>query len=96
MNFDALRSVPILGCLGRPHLWQNSDVKLAKLGALTLGGGILSVIVSYLPGAGPCGPSTIVGMLIMTCGFMSIPAGLIMLIIGLVVRSPKTTKSPLS
>jgi hypothetical protein len=58
-------------------------VNLAKIGSLTLGGGILAFIISFLPGAGPCGPSTMLGFLIMMGGLLAIPLGLIMIVMGL-------------
>ena len=40
-------------------------VKLWQKGLLTVGCGLLAVFLAFLPGAGPCGPSTPVGAIIM-------------------------------
>gem|GEM_PF-6274285 len=47
-----------------------------------IGCGILAVILSYLPGAGPCGPSTTIGFVIMMLGLIAIPAGALTVLVG--------------
>jgi hypothetical protein len=59
-------------------------VKLWKKGLLTAGCGMLAVIVSFIPGAGPCGPSTPIGLVIMLLGMLAVPIGAVMLLTGLI------------
>jgi len=63
-------------------------VTLWKKGLLTVGIGLLAVLVAYLPGAGPCGPSTPVGLVIMMLGLLSVPIGAVTFLTGLIKASP--------
>jgi hypothetical protein len=77
-----LRDTPLTNLsdrVRRVRLWQK--------GLLTAGGGLLAVIVSFMPGAGPCGPSTPIGTVIMMLGLLALPIGAIMLFVGLVKAS---------
>ena len=44
---------------------------------------MLAVILSFVPGAGPCGPSTPIGLIMMLVGLLALPIGAVMFIIGL-------------
>jgi hypothetical protein len=62
-------------------IWR---VKLWKKGLLTSGLGILAVFLAFLPGAGPCGPSTPIGAVIMLLGMLTVPIGALIFLIGLI------------
>jgi hypothetical protein len=63
-------------------------VTLWKKGLLTVGLGLVAVFVAFLPGAGPCGPSTPIGLVIMMLGLLSVPIGAVIFLIGLIKASP--------
>jgi hypothetical protein len=46
---------------------------------------MLALIVSFVPGAGPCGPSTPIGFIMMVVGLLALPIGAVMFIIGLLI-----------
>lgn len=52
-----------------------------------IGCGILAVILSYrLPGAGPCGPSTTIGFVIMMLDLIAIPGGALTVLVGAITN----------
>jgi hypothetical protein len=59
-------------------------MRLWKKGLLTAGGGLLAVMLSFMPGAGPCGPSTPIGAVIIMLGLLAVPVGAVMLLVGLI------------
>jgi hypothetical protein len=59
-------------------------VQLWKKGLLTIGFGILAVFLAFLPGAGPCGPSTPIGTVIMLLGMLTVPIGALIFLVGLI------------
>ncbi len=59
-------------------------VTLWKKGILVAGCGILAVFVPFIPGAGPCGPSSPIGAVVMTLGMLAVPLGALMVLIGLI------------
>jgi len=63
-------------------------VKLWQKGLLTVGCGLLAVFLAFLPGAGPRGPSTPVGAIIMLVGMLAVPIGALVFLIGLIKASP--------
>ncbi len=46
---------------------------------------MLALILSFVPGAGPCGPSTPIGLIMMLVGLLALPIGAVMFIIGLLI-----------
>ena len=46
---------------------------------------MLAVILSFVPGAGPCGPSTPIGLIVMLMGLLAMLMGAFMFIIGILI-----------
>jgi len=57
-------------------------VKLWKKGLLTVGCGFLAVFVAA--SGGPCGPGSLIGVIIMLVGLLAVPAGAVIFLIGLI------------
>jgi hypothetical protein len=62
-------------------------LKTTYTGALMIGGGMLAVLLSWILGAGPCN-ATLLGMILMILGALAVPAGVIVLVLG-VFRADK-------
>jgi len=55
---------------------------------------MLAVILSFVPGAGPCGPSTPIGLIVMLVGLLAMLFGAFMFIIGLLIGFFEFQKYP--
>lgn len=62
-------------------------MKTTYTGALMIGGGAVATLVSYILGFGP-GNATLLGMILMILGVLAVPAGCIVLVLG-VFRADK-------
>ncbi len=47
-------------------------------------GGVLLFFLSFAPGAGPCGPSTPIGMCMMLAGMCAVPVGVLILLVAII------------
>jgi hypothetical protein len=67
--------------------------RLLKYGLIASGSGIALLFVAVAGGMGPCGPSSIVGILAALAGLCLVPAGVLLSIaagvVALVRRKPK-------
>jgi hypothetical protein len=62
-------------------------VKLWGKGLLTVGCGFLAVFVAA--SGGPCGPSNIVGVIVMMLGILAVPVGAVVFLVGLIKAGVK-------
>ena len=60
--------------------------RMLKAGLITTDSGVTAIMLSFLGGMGPCGPSSLTGFILLTGGFLATCLGVLIAIVGLVLR----------